>query len=170
MDSKNFICKGNTFTYSKGYIVLSVIIENLPEEVLVQGETLRRKSSFHVSLLCVKNLLSENAHLEQVLLDEFCSFVKDTDISFLSYTGEFRLAHDDERKSLVALCDVRNLTKLFDVLSEKLGIDIPYQPTHVTLYTLQPNMGIGLNSLTEMNSKSEVVQVSSKARNALGLP
>ncbi len=170
MKERNYICGGNKFTYSKGYIALPLEINGLPETISVEGETLQRRSSFHVSLLCVNDILKEHdGDLEGKILDSFCSFVNKNDISFVRYTGDFRFAQKDERKSLVARCEVSNLKEFSESLGRELGIEIPPQPTHVTLYTLQPDMGIGLNSPADMEGKSIPVQVSDEVRRVLGL-
>lgn len=167
MESKNYICGGTKFAYSKGYIGLPVEINNLPETVLVEGETLQKKSSFHVSLVCVKDILSKNPNVEQDVLNEFCSFTEKKEISFIRYTGEFRFARHEERKTLVALCKVSNLSEFSESLGRKLEIALPLQPTHVTLYTLQPDAGIGLNSPVDMETKSVPVDVPAALKESL---
>jgi hypothetical protein len=159
METKNYICNGNAFAYSKGYIGLPVVVERLPETLTIKGETLQLKSSFHVSLVCVKNILEQLPDAEQEIIDEFCRFSKENEVSFGNYTGEFRFVEDGDRKTLVALCEISNLTHFADQLSKRLDIEIPCQPTHVTLYTLQPDVGIGLNSLQEMQQKSYQVEI-----------
>lgn len=169
MKERNYICNGNKFTYSKGYIALPVEIGNLPESILLEGEVLQKRSSFHVSLLCIKNLIEKHGGVEKRILDFFCSFAKKHDISFVKYSGEFRLATSEERKSVIALCEVSNLEEFSESLGRELGIEIPSQPTHVTLYTRQLNIGIGLNSRTDMNEKSVSVRVPDDVRRGLGL-
>lgn len=169
MEEKNYICGGNTFTYSKGYIALPVEIHGLPESVRIENETLQRRSSFHVSLLCVKDLLEKHGNIEEKILDSFCSFVNKNDISFVKYSGEFRFAKNGERKSLVVRCETSNLKEFSVLLGRELGMSIPPQPTHVTLYTLQPDAGIGLNSPADMEAKSLPVQVPEDVRRGLGL-
>lgn len=159
MESKNYICGGTKFAYSKWYIGLPVEVGSLPDTVTIEGETLHKKSSFHISLICVKDILSKNPGVEQEVLDEFCSFAEKKDISLIRYTGEFRFAQHEERKTLVALCEISNLRELLESLGKKLGMALPSQPTHVTLYTLQPDAGIGLNSPADMESKSIPVEV-----------
>lgn len=159
MELKNYICGGDKFAYSKGYIGLPVEVGDLPDTVIVEGETLHRKSSFHVSLVCVKDILSKNPDVEQEVLDAFCSFAEKKNISFIRYTGEFRFAQHEEKKTLVALCEISNLLEFSESLGRKLGMIFPLQPTHVTLYTLQPNAGIGLNSPADMETKSILVDV-----------
>lgn len=158
MESKNYICGGNTFAYSKGYIGLPIEILNLPETIEINGETLLRKTSFHISLICVKDIVAVQSGIEEKILSTFCSFVSKNDISFSGYTGEFRFAQDAERKSFLALCEMSGLSEFFHVLRTELGLDVPDQPTHITLYTLQPNAGIGLNSPADMEGKSVKVE------------
>lgn len=167
MESKDYICGGTKFAYSKGYIGLPVEVNNIPDTLSVQGETLQKKSSFHVSLICVKDILSKNTDVEQKVLDAFCSFAEKKDISFIRYTGEFRFAQHDEKKTLVALCEISNLLELSESLGRKLGMILPSQPTHVTLYTLQPDAGIGLNSHADMEIKSIPVDVPTALKESL---
>lgn len=169
MEQKNHICGGNTFAYSKGYIMLPIEIGALPATISVEGETLQRRSSFHVSLLCVRDMVEKYGDLEKRILEFFCSFVKDHDISFIKYTGEFRFTQNEERKSVVALCEISNLKNFSESLGRELGIDIPPQPTHVTLYTLQPDAGIGLNSSADMSEKSVPVEVPDSVRLRCGV-
>lgn len=167
MESKNYICGGTKFAYSKGYTGLPVDLNNIPETVSVEGETLRRKSSFHVSLICVKDILSKNPDVEQKAIDAFCSFAEKNDVSFIRYTGEFRFAQHNEKKTLVALCEISNLLELSENLGSKLGMLLPSQPTHVTLYTLQPDAGIGLNSHADMETESIPVDVPTALKESL---
>lgn len=167
MESKNYICGGTKFAYSKRYIGLPVEVGSLPDTVTIEGETLQKKSSFHVSLICVKDILSKNPGVEQEVLDEFCAFVKQKNISFVRYTGEFHFVRHEERKTLVALCEVSNLLEFSEILSRKLGMTLAPQPTHVTLYTLQPDAGIGLNSPADMETKSVLVEVPTALKESL---
>jgi hypothetical protein len=153
---KNYICNGEKYTYSKGYIMLPVNVSGLPETINVDGNTLSLKSSFHVSLVCVKNILANQNKegLEQMVIDSFCKFASENEISFLGFINEFRFAKFNERETLVVRCNVSNLKKFLSELSGMLEIEIPDQPTHITLYTLQTDAGIGLNSFEELESKS----------------
>ena len=153
---KNYICGANKFAYGKGYIYLPIDLDsNLPDDLEIDGVRLLRKSSFHVSLVCVKNI---GNNLEQKVIDSFCKFTSVNDISFVRFIGEFRFAEFEERKTLVVKCQISGIEKFIKQLSQELGMDIPNQPTHVTLYTLQPDAGIGLNSLNELDGKSKVVE------------
>ncbi|XKT74544.1 MAG: hypothetical protein ACJKTH_00405 [Patescibacteria group bacterium UBA2163] len=165
--NNHYICDGNTFTYNKGYIGMPVVLGTLPDTVAVEGVTLQRKDEFHVSLVCVKNILAQMSEVEERVLALFCEYIQEHDMPSVYFTGAFRFAENDERKTLVALCEVENLTPFFDKLNEEFGIDIPYQPTHVTLYTLQPNKGIGLNTPDDLATLSREVNAPEEVRESL---
>lgn len=159
MESDKLICNSKDFTYNKGYIALRCKNYDIPETFKVDGETLLKKDSFHISLVCIKNLLDIKPEIESGVLEHFCNFLQENEIKFEGFTKEFRLAKHEERTSVVALCKVSNLHKFSDYLSEKIGIVVAPQPTHVTIYTLQQNAGIGLNSPEEMDEKSKPIEV-----------
>jgi len=168
---KNYICNGEKFFFNKGYICLNVEINNLPEKFSINGHNLYSKSSFHTSLLCVKNIVENYGKsvekIEQKILEQFCEFISKSSISFISYTGDFRFACFEERKSVIAMCKVSNLESFSKSLGMGLGIEITLQPTHVTIYTLQKDVGIGLNSQAELDTKSVLIQVSEEIRKSL---
>ena len=159
MESDKLICNNKNLTYSKGYIALQCNSYNIPKTFEIDGETLLKKDTFHVSLLCVKNLLEIKHDVEGEILQHFCNFLEENEIKFEGFTKEFRLAKHEERKSVVALCKVSNLHKFADYLSGKIGIPVLPQPAHVTIYTLQQNVGIGLNSPDEMGQKSTKIDI-----------
>lgn len=167
MDSNSLICETQSITYDKGYIALWLPNYSLPETINIDEITLLKKDTFHVSLLCVDNLLKARPESEAEILQYFCDFLQKHKLVFEGFTGEFRLAKKDERKSIVALCAVSHLDTFAQYLTEKLGMPVPLQPAHVTLYTLQPNAGIGLNSPEEMQEKSQPIQVPKELIRAL---
>lgn len=159
MSAYNYICGTSTITYSKGYIALHLDNFDIPETFEIADETLLRKTNFHVSLLCVKNILEIKPELEAEVLQHFCTFIEDNEMKFEGFTNEFRLAEYEKRKSIVALCNVSNLHMFAKYLTEKIGMSVAAQPAHVTLYTLQPDAGIGLNSKEDMERKSSLIEV-----------
>jgi hypothetical protein len=141
-----------------GYIALPCNKLNIPDTMIIDGVRLCKKDTFHVSLICVKNLLFQLPNSEQKILSLFCDYVTRQPIVFEKFTGVVHYVEDGVRKSIVAFCNVGNLVGLADYLSIELGISIPNQPAHVTLYTLQPNVGIGLNSQNDVITKSKLIQ------------
>jgi len=167
MKPENLICNSSNITYDKGYIALWLEDYPLPDTLDIEGNTLLKKNHFHVSLLCVKNIFEVKPDIENKILNLFCDFIKEKELRFEGFTNEFRTANADKRKSVVALCNISNLNTFADYLSDKIDVKVAHQPAHVTIYTLQPNAGIGLNSKDELQTKSKPVDVPDEVKNIL---
>ena len=155
------------YAYQNGYIghgLESALFAQFPKTVEVEGYKLTKKSEFHVSLICVKEyaprLVQEKGieleEAERGLLRSFAQFVEKTPVTLNRFENEFRLVEQRERRSVVILCTMKNLEELFAEINKTCGLDAPVQPTHVTLYTLQPNVGIGISSEEGMNKTKRV--------------
>lgn len=129
-------------------IGLPVSFLNLPAIIEVEGLTLYLKTTFHISLVCIGKIIEKHNiiipdFLNKVVSD-FCKFTQANSIDLVRYRDEFKLASENERRSLIVMADVSNLNKFFDLVNNKYNLQLEYQPTHVTLYTLQPDKGIFL--------------------------
>ncbi|MCD8494980.1 MAG: hypothetical protein LRY41_01415 [Candidatus Pacebacteria bacterium] len=156
------LCDDMPYNYNKGYIFLPLddtALQNLQESIEIRNMRLLKKSKFHVSLVCVKNIESVQEGIGDRIIELFCNFAQKHPFSFQGYTGVFRYVVDKsgERRSLVAMCKLSNLDVFFDHVNRELGLSIPYQPTHVTLYTLKQDQGIGLNSQEDIQKMTEDV-------------
>jgi hypothetical protein len=154
---KKFICGGKKFELGgpkEDTIGLPVAFSNLPEKIEIEGYTLFLKTTFHISLVCVGKIIEKYNisipnFLDKVIAD-FCDFTKNNKIDLIRYRNEFRFMSENERRTVVVMCDVSNLTKFFDYINKKYNTRIEYPPTHVTLYTLQPNLGIFMIDSSDM--------------------
>lgn len=142
--------------HDTGYIafILSEFKE-LPKEVKVGQKTLTRKGEFHVSLMALKNILPlihavDQNVTEDDLVQDFLDYQKQNPLSECKLTNQFRYIKRDTRETVVEMVEVPGLEGLFESLRTKYGVDIPTQPTHITLYTLQPEIGIGIFSQGEL--------------------
>lgn len=148
-----------------GYISLARInLLGLPETIGVEDLTLHKKSEFHVSIMALKHLapMLDSEHVEQaaeILTRSFLEFANEHDLTSFRLTGEYRLAKRAERVTIVAMVKLDNIAELFDYLRTKHDINFPTQPTHITIYTLQPEIGIGILSEDELANESTVVDV-----------
>ena len=162
--SNNYICNSNKYTLggqTGDSIALPVTVSGLPDQVEVEGNILLRKTSFHVSLVCIGQIIKKHAistpdFIEKVIND-FCEFTKDNDISFVQYRDEFRFVEENERKSVVVMCDISNLDTFFDLFNEEYNLTLEYQSTHVSLYTLQPNNAIFLTDSTDLEQLTKII-------------
>lgn len=151
--------------HDNGYI--SLIIKNfvtLPDEITVSQKTLLRKGEFHVSLLALKNILPlvnavDASVSEDDLVQDFLDYQKDVELSEYNLTSQLRYVSRGERETVIIMVDVPNLGRLFDKLRAKYNVDLPTQPTHITLYTLQPETGIGILSNDELQRDSKSIEI-----------
>lgn len=163
--TKQFICNAEKYEIGgpKGDVIgLPVSFTGLPLTIETEGLTLSLKNAFHVSLVCIgkiaeKNNLSDPDIVSKVILD-FCEFTKHTPIELKEYSGEFRFVAENERRTLVAMCDILNLDTFFDFINKKYNLKAEYPPTHVTLYTLQPNAGIFLTNSDDIEKLTKLVK------------
>lgn len=141
-----FICGGETYAFGKQTIFLPVSFPNLPPTVDVEGQTLVVKPTFHVSLVCIGKIAEKYRvtipDFENSVIKEFCEFTKEHDVSVAKFRDEWKFAREGEKRAVVEMCDVPNLDKFFNLLNTKFNLAVPYPPTHATIYTLQPNVGI----------------------------
>lgn len=159
-----FIC-GNKYTISPtNTIGLPVMLEDLPSEIVVDGNKLLLKSSFHVSLVCINEIIRKHNILipdfKDLAVKDFCDFVALNDINLLSYQEEFKFAteHTAETwETVVVMCKVSNLDKFFELINKKYGLEIAYPPTHVTLYTTESKLGIFLTDSNDIKNLTKSI-------------
>ena len=159
---KNFIC-GDKYTISAtNTISLSVVLGNLPNEVTINGTKLLLKSSFHVSLVCINEIIKKHSisipGFIDSLINEFCDFVRENDINVLNYLEDFRFAEEADQKTIVIFCNVSKLKIFFELINKKYNLNIEYPPTHVTLYTLLPGkLGIFLTDADDIKNLTKPI-------------
>jgi hypothetical protein len=152
--------------HNNGYIgLVNIELDNLPQKISVGEYELVLKSEFHISLVCTKKIavLIDPTRVDEIraeIVESFKQFIQTTPLTNYEITNEFRLIKRDERVTLVVLVVVPGIEDFFAELEEKYDKKIPVQVTHITLYTLQPEVGIGILSLEELERDSEPVNVS----------
>lgn len=157
-----FICGEEKYTISKlGTIGLPVSIENLPNEINVNGNKLFLKPSFHVSLVCIGQIVKKRnisvPNFRDVILEEFCNFTRTNEINFINYSEDFKYAKEDNLKTVVVMCNVSNLDKFFDLINKKYGLNLEYPPTHVTLYAHDGKTGIFLTDFADLKNLTKPI-------------
>jgi len=147
---------------------LPVSLDNLPKQIEVEGCKLALKSNFHVSLVCIGKIIEKHKisipDFENLIIKDFCDFIKNNDVSLIRYRDEFRFATENEEKSIVVMAEVSNIDKFFNILNEKYGLKAEVQPTHVTLYTLQPDIGIFITDSKNLEHLTKTI------KSPIGLP
>ncbi|HEY4964298.1 MAG TPA: hypothetical protein VIH90_06405 [Candidatus Saccharimonadales bacterium] len=165
MRHKNYI-------YDKGYIVLNISLTNeLPKSITIKGHHLSLKSEFHISLINAGKIAqiidqSQADEIEKQIVEQFNNYSESNSLDDYKLLKKYRFVERDVRKTVIEMVEVANLYSFFDQVKQTYGVDIPYQPTHVTLYTLQPEKGIGILSEQELSSESKPVDIKELALGA----
>ncbi len=156
------------YRYKKTYIgvrVDPVAFKGFPTTVEWRSQMLLKKDEFHATICCGEDIFKEvqkkngaaPEETELKLVELFNNFVQDAPIVLLGFINEFRYAQDERgRATILVRCRFANLEVFFETMNKSLGIAIPIQPAHVTLYTLQKNMGMHIPDEKTMQSLSSV--------------
>ena len=158
---KQYICGGTKYTFGYRTISLPVSFEVLPPVLEIEDYRLLLKSSFHISLVCIGKIIEKFdisiPDFENLLIKDFCEFTQKNDVSLVCYSGEFRFATQNERKSVVLMAEISNLNGFFDTINQKYELSVETPPTHVTLYTFQPDLGIFITDSKELKQLTKVI-------------
>ncbi len=131
-------------------IALPLNFPDLPKTIEVEEETLLLKDEFHVSLVCSEKIKDkfnvEDSDFIEKLNKDFSEFETEHEIKLTRFRDEYKLVEEENKKAVVCMCDIENLNEFFDLINKKYNLAIPYPPTHATMYTLQPNVGIFLTN------------------------
>lgn len=153
-----FICGSNKYTTDGDVIYLPVVLKGLPEEIKVKDETLYFPTPFHVSLVYIRKIIEKyNISIPDFpdkIIDDFCEFTKANTIEVIRYTNEFKFVNrDGTKKTVIVMCEVKNLNRFYDFINKKYGLNIKYPVPHVTLYnTLKGEPGIYLMDQDDIKS------------------
>ncbi len=168
--SRDYICNQSQYFFGNGYICLEIQIPEIPETLMIEDSFLTRKTKFHVSLLALKTIPNFEI-LQKDIIEYFCDFISEDSIKFTGFSGEFRFVQREEketsdqisqgeyRETVVAMCAISNMDLLVENINKRYNINLCSQPTHVTLYTKQKDLGIGINSQKDLEKLSKVVQI-----------
>lgn len=150
--------------YDNGYIGLVIpVTTGLPDSLFVQGEELTLKTEFHITLInagAIATLIDKDnsEKIKAEIVTEFKDFVKNQPLEDYKILHIFRLVQRDVRKTVIAQAVVPHLVEFFDRLRRKYKVAIPDQPTHVTMYALRPERGIGILSEEELDRDSQSIE------------
>ncbi len=153
------------YEYERGYIILRVNrFRGLPDKIIIEGTQLLIKSEFHISLVCTKRIAelidpSQKERIENEIVNLFRSFIEHRNIATFKSTKQLRLVERDERRTLIMMVKLPGLNEFFESLSRQYHQEVPLQPTHITMYTRQPEVGIGILSNEELEHDSKPIEI-----------
>ncbi len=157
--------KPEAYEYGRGYIILADLqLDNMPETVRVDDLELVKKSEFHITLAGTERLAKlinpeDSERVEAEITDKFKAFTNENPIKNFELTHEFRFVQRGERKTVVAMVGIENLASFYDLLRQDYGMDIPTQPAHITIYSLEPEVGISLSSQADLDNDTKITDM-----------
>lgn len=134
-------------------VQLDVSISGLPETISVLGEDWARKREFHVTLIGPGQRLedefrSRSPNMSRRNAKTLVNEAIDKTLMGKSFRvtaqDELRIAQDNDRKTIVRMCQAEGAEEFFGQLEKELGFPIEVPPTHITLYTLKNGWPIGI--------------------------
>lgn len=157
---EKLICN-NKFKLMHHTIGLPIVLKDLPQEIIFEENTLILRPEFHVSLVCIGEIIKKHniviPDFEDTIINDFCEFSQNNDVSIISYTNEFKFVERDDRKAIITMCKVSNLNEFFDLINKKYLLNIEYSPTHITLYTPLSKLGIFLTDSNDIKNLTKPI-------------
>lgn len=148
------------YKYSKGYIIHRLNEIKLPATINLSGVEFIAKDPLHCSLIAVKKIVpiimerdqTTEANTEEKVLEAVSTAIMKIQPHITGYLNEFRIAEkpDEAKRTVIVMAKVDGIEQLFIKVNEILNLEIPTQPTHVTLYTLANGKPIGVTSINEL--------------------
>lgn len=154
--------------YGGGYLQLvDLNLGKLPQRITVEDDEMTIKNEFHISLVWASRLseMVDKQNKDKIkaeMIEDFEKFTEEYSLEDYELAKELRLVKKGNQKTIIAMAEVPNLDIFFKKLSQKYGVKLPLQPTHITLYTLPTDkIGIGILSNEELQKYSKPIDVPS---------
>lgn len=134
--------------------IAPVEITGLPEEIDALGGRWQRKVEFHMTVLgaAVIEELGRGDAWERV-----SHVLEGRSVGPIYATRELRRVRHEKRpelETIVVMVECPALRELYRELSDQLEADLTPPPAHVTLYSTDPEQGIGLNDVAQLAQRA----------------
>lgn len=136
----------------------------LPAELEFEGDRYLIKPEFHITLLAAGQIADmvggDLEKMKSQIVKDFEEFTESFDLDNYELTDELRLCDVGGNKTVIVMVKLQGIEKLFEYLSGKYSINLPVQPTHITLYTLPTDtFGIPILSYEELERISKLINI-----------
>ncbi len=140
---KNIINTNSGLYLIYDYLTLPIDL-NISSKIKIGSETFFAKKGYHVSLLYFDGL-------SMIIQKKILDFVKKYPVKIKRITKIYRLVGQDDKQSIIVRVRLQGLRNLISSVNKHFGHNFVYPPTHITLFTLENQYGIGINSTSEYN-------------------
>lgn len=146
----------------RGYIILNTDLPALPKHIKIGQYELNKKDEFHITLVGAKALthLSAGIDANEAMRDAVKEFADVHDLTHFEILNEFRLVKREERVTVIVMIRLEAINELYEFLNKKFAVNLPTQPPHITLYSLNPHVGISINSIEQLVNDAQVIELS----------
>jgi hypothetical protein len=146
------------YAYERGSVLVPLPFLDLPSELRLLGHAWQRKRELHVTAAHTPSIaerirgplgLDAGTAAEAAwaaLRDATHSHA----VGEIVVSDEYRHARREADRTLIVLCEVDGLDRLYRHLGERLGAGIEPPPAHVTLYTRPGGEAIGLHTREQL--------------------
>jgi hypothetical protein len=136
--------------------IAPVEIDGLPDEIEGLGRRWQRKVEFHMTVIGAARIemisRGDPAGPERV-----ARLLNGRSVGPIYVTRELRrVRHPDEPgfETIVVMVECRALAGVYRELSARLGAELAPPPAHVTLYSTDPERGIGVNDERQLAERA----------------
>jgi hypothetical protein len=147
-------------------VVAPLAIAGLPEHVDALGGRWQRKSEFHLTAIAARVL--ERLELGRPWLWELVErLASGRSLGPVAISTDVRRASDPEKpelRTLLVIADCPGLSELYRELSAELDVELPAPPAHVTLYSTDPDEGIGIVDRRELRERAPALSAVEQER------
>jgi hypothetical protein len=133
-------------------VIAPLTVTGLPPEIELLGERWLRKREFHMTAVL--------ARVVAFGLDVVARVTDGRSVGPVAIGREIRRVRDpsgDELRTLVVMAECPGLDPLYGELSAALGVRLVAPPAHVTIYSSDPDRGIGLADGSELRERTMVL-------------
>jgi hypothetical protein len=143
-----------SFSKRGGGALLHMNVPRLPAEISFGGLTWSSKSEYHVTLLGRAMLDAIRDDAGSLDLDRIEGAIGRArrNVPFRIHTRfELWRVEEDEKRSVIQMCEVDGAETFYGRLEDSLGIRIERPPLHVTIFTAGARKGIGIATVAMLH-------------------
>jgi hypothetical protein len=140
--------------------IAPVEIDGLPDVIEALGRRWRRKVEFHMTVIGAARI-EEVAREDRGVPDRVARLLDGRGVGPIYVTRELRrVRHPDEPgfETIVVMVECPVLAAVYRDLSSELGAELAPPPAHVTLYSTDPERGIGLNDEGQLKERAPALR------------
>ena len=138
---------------SGGSAIAPVEIDGLPDEIEAIGRRWERKVEFHMTVLTESVIEDAGVNWDPVV-----RVLGGRSVGPIHVTRELRRVgrHPDKPglETIVVMVDCPALPAVYGELSRELGAELAPPPAHVTLYSTDPEQGIGISDQDQLERRA----------------